>query len=99
MPLYAYRCDNCGVQIERRQGFNDAALKKCPECGENELRKLYSPVGILFKGPGFYATDNRSASGANGTDKKVESKESSEPKAEKTKSSEKSEKTTTDTKD
>ena len=68
-------------------------LKKCPECGENELRKLYSPVGILFKGPGFYATDNRSASGANGTSKeaeKSESKDSSEPKAEKTKSSEKS---------
>ncbi len=101
MPLYAYRCNNCGVQIERRQGFDDPALKKCPECGENELRKLFSPVGILFKGPGFYATDNRSASSANGTGKKEksESKESSEPKAEKTKSSEKSEKTTTDTKD
>ena len=102
MPLYAYRCDNCGVQIERRQGFNDPTLKKCPECGENELRKLYSPVGILFKGPGFYVTDNRSASGANGASKKgdkSESKESSEPKAEKTKSSEKSEKTSTDTKD
>jgi putative FmdB family regulatory protein len=102
MPLYAYRCDNCGVQIERRQGFNDPALKKCPECGENELRKLYSPVGILFKGPGFYATDNRSASGANGANKKAdksESKESSEPKAEKTKSSEKSDTTSTDSKD
>ena len=108
MPLYAYRCDNCGVQIERRQAFDDPALKKCPECGENELRKLYSPVGILFKGPGFYATDNRSASGANGADKKAdkseskegsESKESSETKAEKTKSSKKSEKKSTETKD
>lgn len=92
MPLYAFRCDNCGVHIERRQGFNDAALKKCPECGENELRKLYSPVGILFKGPGFYATDNRSASGANGISKKDEksdSQEKSEPKAEKAESSEK----------
>jgi putative FmdB family regulatory protein len=78
MPLYAYRCNNCGVQIERRQGFNDAPLKKCPECGENELRKLYSPVGILFKGPGFYATDHRSASGANGTSKKTENTEESE---------------------
>lgn len=95
MPLYAYRCSNCGVQIERRQGFDDPALKKCPECGENELRKLYSPVGILFKGPGFYATDNRSASGANGTDKKEEksgSKEKSEPKAEKSEKAESSEK-------
>ncbi len=92
MPLYVYRCDNCGVQIERRQGFDDPALKKCPECGENELRKLYTPVGIVFKGPGFYATDNRSASGANDNNKKSEkseSKEKSEPKAEKAESSEK----------
>ena len=95
MPLYAYRCDNCGVQIERRQGFDDPQLKKCPECGENELRKLFTPVGILFKGPGFYATDNRSASGANGNSKKTEkseTEENSEPKAEKAKSTEKSEK-------
>ncbi|MFQ5941999.1 MAG: FmdB family zinc ribbon protein [Anaerolineales bacterium] len=92
MPLYSYRCDNCGVQIERRQGFNDPQLKKCPECGENELRKLYSPVGILFRGPGFYATDNRSASGTNGTSKKAEkskTKEKSEAKTEKPESSEK----------
>ena len=102
MPLYAYRCDNCGVQIERRQGFDDPQLKKCPECGENELRKLFSPVGILFKGPGFYATDNRSGSGANGNSKneeKSEAKEKSEPKAEKTKSSEKSEKKSSDSKE
>ena len=94
MPLYAYRCNNCGVQIERRQGFDEPALKKCPECGENELRKLYTPVGILFKGPGFYATDHRSASGANGTSKKAEketseAKEEQKGKAESTKSVEK----------
>ncbi len=99
MPLYAFRCDNCGVQIERRQGFDDTPLKKCPECGENELRKLFSPVGILFKGPGFYATDNRSSSGANGTGNKgdkSESKEKSEPKAEKATSSENKESKTKD---
>ncbi len=102
MPLYAYRCDNCGVQIERRQGFDDPQLKKCPECGENELRKLFTPVGILFKGPGFYATDNRSASRANGNSKKTEkseTKENSEPKAEKAKSTEKSEKKSSDSKE
>ena len=102
MPLYAYRCDNCGVQIERRQGFDDPQLKKCPECGENELRKLFTPVGILFKGPGFYATDNRSDSGANGNSKKTEksdTKENSEPNAEKAKSTEKSEKKSSDSKE
>jgi len=90
MPLYSYRCKNCGVQIERRQGFNDPQLKKCPECGENELRKVFSPVGILFKGPGFYSTDNRSDSRANGKSKKPEkseTKEKSEAKAEKSESS------------
>ena len=102
MPLYVYRCDNCGVQIERRQGFDDPALKKCPECGENELRKLYTPVGIVFKGPGFYATDNRSSSGANGNNKKSEkseSKEKSEPKAEKSEKAESSEKKSSEPKD
>ena len=63
MPIYAYRCENCGVQFERRQKFSDNPLKRCPECNKNALRKVYSPVGIVFKGSGFYATDNRSPSG------------------------------------
>jgi putative FmdB family regulatory protein len=67
MPLYTYRCDNCGVQFDERQRFEDPVLEKCPECGKKTLRKLYLPVEIVFKGSGFYATDHRSASGANGT--------------------------------
>jgi len=63
MPLYTYRCDNCGVQFDRRQQFSDKALTRCPECGKYKLRKLYQPVGIVFKGSGFYATDHRSPSG------------------------------------
>jgi putative FmdB family regulatory protein len=51
------------VQFDRRQRFNDPQLKRCPECGEDALRKLYQPVGIVFKGSGFYATDHRSPSG------------------------------------
>lgn len=99
MPLYSYRCDNCGVQIERRQGFNDPQLKKCPECGENELRKLYSPVGILFKGPGFYATDHRSSSGANGTSKNAEQTEKKDKKESKPEKAQSSEKKAADAKD
>lgn len=72
MPLYTYRCKNCGVQFDQRQHFDDAPLEKCPECGKKALRKVYLPVGILFKGPGFYATDHRSASGANGSYSKKE---------------------------
>jgi putative FmdB family regulatory protein len=64
MPVYTYRCENCGVQFERTQKFSESPLVWCPECGKKELRKVYTPVGIVFKGSGFYATDHRSPSGA-----------------------------------
>ena len=64
MPIYTYRCENCGVQFERQQSFNDAPLTRCPECSKKTLRKVYTPVGVVFKGSGFYATDHRSPSGA-----------------------------------
>jgi putative FmdB family regulatory protein len=68
MPIYTYQCDNCGVRFERHQNFNDPALTRCPECSKKTLRKIFTPVGIVFKGSGFYATDHRSPSGnrANG---------------------------------
>jgi putative FmdB family regulatory protein len=65
MPIYTYRCDNCGVQFERQQSFSEAPLNRCPECSKKTLRKVYTPVGIVFKGSGFYSTDHRSPSGAN----------------------------------
>jgi len=64
MPVYTYRCESCGVQFERSQKFSDASLTRCPECGKKTLRKVYTPVGIVFKGSGFYSTDHRSPSGA-----------------------------------
>ena len=64
MPIYTYRCENCGVQFDRHQKFEDKPLRRCPECNKKTLRKVIGPVGIAFKGSGFYATDNRSASGA-----------------------------------
>ena len=63
MPVYTYRCDNCGVQFEQSQKFSDSPLTRCPECGKKTLKKVYTPVGIVFKGSGFYATDHRSPSG------------------------------------
>lgn len=63
MPIYTYQCENCGVRFDRHQSFSDPALKQCPECMEEKLRKVYTPVGIVFKGSGFYSTDNRSPSG------------------------------------
>jgi putative FmdB family regulatory protein len=64
MPIYTYQCGNCGVQFERQQSFSEAPLTRCPECSKKTLRKVYTPVGIVFKGSGFYATDHRSPSGA-----------------------------------
>jgi putative FmdB family regulatory protein len=72
MPIYTYRCESCGVQFEEHQHFDDPPLTVCPECGETSLRKLYLPVGIVFKGSGFYATDHRSPSGMASSSKKSE---------------------------
>ena len=63
MPIYAYRCESCGVQFEKHQSFHDAPLKVCPECRKKSLKKVIAPVGIVFKGSGFYATDHKSPSG------------------------------------
>jgi len=63
MPVYVYQCENCGVRFERYQNFDESALARCPECSKKSLRKIYTPVGVVFKGSGFYATDHRSPSG------------------------------------
>lgn len=60
MPTYQYRCTACGTDLEAVQKFTDPALTDCPEC-DGDLRKVYSAVGVVFKGSGFYATDSRSA--------------------------------------
>ena len=60
MPTYEYRCTKCGEHLEVVQSFKDAPLTECPTCG-GELRKVYSPVGIVLKGSGFYKTDSRSS--------------------------------------
>jgi putative FmdB family regulatory protein len=96
MPIYTYRCENCGVQFERHQSFNDEPLKTCPECRKKSLKKVITPTRIIFKGSGFYATDHKSASGDISRGSKSESrtteKETEAKKETKTKSSDKSEK-------
>jgi len=63
MPVYTYRCSSCGSQFEQHQSFDDAPLKTCPKCKKKALRKVITPTKVIFKGSGFYATDNKSASG------------------------------------
>ena len=78
MPVYTYRCENCGVQFEKHQSFNDEPLKTCPECRKKSLKKVITPTRIIFKGSGFYATDHKSSSGG-----KSSSTKSTEAKSEK----------------
>jgi len=92
MPVYAYRCESCGVHFERQQSFNDPPLKRCPECNKNSLRKVIGPVGVVFKGSGFYATDNRSTSGLATPKSEKNEKDSTETKTETKSGSEKKEK-------
>jgi putative FmdB family regulatory protein len=80
MPVYVYHCDECDFQFEQQQKFTDKPLKRCPECGKDGLHKVYSPVGVIYKGSGFYSTDNRSSSSANfpGKTKKEEKPDAKE---------------------
>ena len=64
MPTYQYACTDCGEQLEVVQKFTDNALTVCPAC-DGRLRKVFSAVGVVFKGSGFYRTDSRAA--ANGS--------------------------------
>ncbi|HMN59526.1 MAG TPA: zinc ribbon domain-containing protein [Anaerolinea sp.] len=90
MPVYTYRCESCGIRFDQSQKFSDPVLTRCPECGKKSLRKVYQPVGIVFKGSGFYATDHRSPSGSSKSSTHGEEKGESKPASET--------KTTTDTK-
>jgi putative FmdB family regulatory protein len=58
MPTYAYECRDCGVRFDRHQSFHDDPITVCPECG-GEVHRLIQPAGIIFKGSGFYVTDNK----------------------------------------
>src|SRR5438477_13050414 len=61
MPTYEYACKSCAQHLEVVQSFKDEPLRICPNC-DGELRKVFSPIGITFKGSGFYKTDSRSSS-------------------------------------
>lgn len=86
MPTYEYQCGTCGNRFEKYQSFSDEPIKICPECG-NEVRKVFSAAGIIFKGSGWYVNDSRkSSSSKNGakasTDGDSSKSESSETKTE-----------------
>lgn len=63
MPTYQYTCTECGNDLEAVQKFTDDALTECPQCS-GRLRKVFSAVGVVFKGSGFYRTDSRAKTSA-----------------------------------
>ena len=77
MPTYQYTCTECGEPLEAVQKFTDAPLTACPAC-DGRLRKVFSAVGIVFKGSGFYRTDSRNGSRAADPAAKDKDKSSSE---------------------
>ncbi len=70
MPVYEYACTACGERTEAKQSFDDPPLDTCGYCG-GSLRKLYSPVGIVFKGSGFYSTDAKKSPATSDSKKKA----------------------------
>jgi putative FmdB family regulatory protein len=86
VPTYQYACTACGEPLEVVQSFTDAPLTECPACG-GALRKVFSAVGVVFKGSGFYKNDSRKAStgtekGSDGAKTETAAKTDSAPKAE-----------------
>ena len=61
MPVYEYECDNCNLRFEKMQRFSDDPWRICPACG-GAVHRVIQPVGVIFKGSGFYVTDNRGKS-------------------------------------
>ncbi|MFG2970484.1 FmdB family zinc ribbon protein [Streptomyces sp. NPDC048288] len=90
MPTYQYQCTECGEGLEAVQKFTDDALTECPNCG-GRLKKVFSAVGIVFKGSGFYRNDSRGSSSSSSPASKSpgsgSSGTSSESKSSDTKSS------------
>ncbi len=79
MPVYTYECEECGVRFEAKQSFADAPVDVCPECG-GHTHKVIGPVGVIFKGSGFYVTDSRSdRSNLTGSSKKKEAASTDSP--------------------
>lgn len=89
MPIYEYACDQCGHHFDTRQSWSDDSLTVCPEC-TGHIRRVLHPAGVIFKGSGWYVTDNRkspngapkSAAKSDSSDSETTKSEPAKPKAE-----------------
>jgi putative FmdB family regulatory protein len=95
MPTYSYRCDSCGHDFDAVQRFADDPLTECPQCG-SAIRRVIQPVGVVFKGSGWYITDSRPKGSGDGDESRAKStpdKSERASKAEKSDGAAKAEKT------
>jgi putative FmdB family regulatory protein len=87
MPLYEYECKACETRFERMQPVTDPPITECANCGSGPVRRIFHPVGVIFKGSGWYITDSRKSSptsksdSTDKSDKSDSSASSSEPAA------------------
>ena len=70
MPTYDYKCSKCSIEFERFQRITDEPIRKCPECNGKVKRLIAGGTGIIFKGSGFYVTDNKKSGIASSPNKK-----------------------------
>jgi len=78
MPTYRYRCSDCGNEFDQYQKFTDEPLTTCPSC-DGRIRRVIQPVGVVFKGSGWYVTDSRpSTTTSNGSDNKPDKADTAE---------------------
>ena len=75
MPIYEYKCSNCGQQFEKIQKFSDDPLQKCPKCDKNTLNKLISSPSFRLKGSGWYETDFKTGNKKNILNKENDAKD------------------------
>ena len=81
MPIYEYRCQSCGHELEKLRRMNDPALTDCPACNLSDLKRLISAAGFRLKGAGWYETDFKKGSKKNLHDSGESGSEASEPTA------------------
>jgi putative FmdB family regulatory protein len=78
VPIYEYQCKECGYIFEREHAIGEKVKYKCPQCSCSRTQKLVSQVGVIFKGTGFYRTDNRKNGSCGTTRTNVKTKEKKE---------------------
>lgn len=86
MPVYEYECKQCGSRFDKMQPITAEPLSECVNCGQGPIRRVFQPVGVIFKGSGWYITDNRNSSKSapeksDGADKSSESSGAAESPA------------------